>query len=145
MGGLLLLTVVSVAAAIPGKLLRRLLRVGCPVARWRYLGNKRRWGYEVDARAVSSPPGLTPEQEAWLGRVTHRNVSGSEWPQLSSNQSAALLKNVRAFQNMTEIVNYPYHQAGKSVWCCSWRWQTTLMTPRRPNLLVDPPSFLKHS
>ena len=43
--------------------------------------------------------------------MTHQNIS-TTWPQLSAEQSAALLKNVRAFQNLTETANYPYHQAG---------------------------------
>jgi hypothetical protein len=55
-------------------------------------------------------PGLTPEQEAWLESVTHRNVS-TTWPLLSSEQSRNLLKNVRYFQNITEVANYPYYQA----------------------------------
>jgi hypothetical protein len=55
-------------------------------------------------------PGLSQEQEEWLEGVTHSNVSTS-WPLLSSNQSINLLKNIRNFQNITEIANYPYHQA----------------------------------
>ena len=43
--------------------------------------------------------------------MTHSNVSTS-WPLLSSNQSINLLKNIRNFQNITEIANYPYYQAG---------------------------------
>ena len=62
--------------------------------------------------------GLTSEQEAWLESVTHGNVS-TNWPPLSSNQSTNLLKNVRNFQNITEIANYPYHQAGMVDKCCS--------------------------
>lgn len=60
---------------------------------------------------TSLPLGLTPQQENWLEGVIYRNVSGS-WPLLSWSQSTALLKNVRAFQTITEIANYPYHQAG---------------------------------
>ncbi|CAI8030551.1 hypothetical protein GBAR_LOCUS17312 [Geodia barretti] len=55
-------------------------------------------------------PGLSQEQEEWLESVTHSNVSTS-WPLLSSNQSINLLKNIRNFQNITEIANYPYYQA----------------------------------
>lgn len=58
--------------------------------------------------------GLTLEQEAWLESVIYRNIS-TTWPQLSLNQSTVLLKNIRAFQSITEVANYPYHQAGVSI------------------------------
>ena len=69
---------------------------------------------EVGLVLFHSSIGLSPDQEEWLESVTHRNTS-TTWPLLTSSQSAALFKNVRAFQNVTEITNYPYHQAGTYV------------------------------
>ena len=64
-------------------------------------------------RPLSTAPGLTSDQEAWLVAVTHDNTT-FPWPPLSDNQMLQLQHSVQTYQQITEIPNYPYHQAGEA-------------------------------
>ena len=63
-----------------------------------------------NAFCLRAKQGLSNEQETWLQSVSFGNVSYT-WPSLTGRQLDDLYAKVARYKAITEVANYPYHQA----------------------------------